>query len=158
MRNLKRYVILNRRAERGMSERGWSARVVVRYAVLQAPAVLLLVLVLTLVGRCVDIPAWFFWGLVGLWVVKDLSLFPFVWHAYDTDCAGAANCMVGVRGIAEDRLAPSGYIRVRGELWRAELMGDGPPIDKGQRVRVRGISGLKLIVQADDAGNDQPGS
>jgi len=158
MGDLKRYVILNRRAKRGVNERGWSARVVVRYAVLQAPAVLLLVLVLTLVGRWVDIPAWFFWGLVGLWVVKDLSLFPLVWRAYDTDCAGVANCIVGARGIADDRLAPSGYIRVRGELWRAELMGDGPPIDKGQRVRVRGISGLKLIVQADDAGNDQPGS
>lgn len=141
-----------------MSKRGWSARVVVRYAALQVPAVVLLVLVLTLVRQWVDIPAWFVWGLVGLWVIKDLVMFPLVWRAYDTDCAGAANCMVGARGVAKDRLAPSGYIRVRGELWQAEVMGDGPPIDRGQRVRVRGIiSGLKLAVQADDPGTDQPG-
>lgn len=137
-----------------MNERGWSVRVVVRYALFQVPAVVLLVLALALVRRWVDIPAWFVWGLVGLWVVKDLILFPFVWRAYDTDRAGAANCMVGARGIAKDRLAPSGYIRVRGELWRAEVMGDGPPIDRGQRVQVRGVCGLKLLVQPDDVGTD----
>ena len=78
-----------------MNERGWSVRVVVRYAVLQVPAVVLLVLVLILVRQWVDISAWFVWGMVGLWVVKDLILFPFVWRAYDTDHGGAANCMVG---------------------------------------------------------------
>lgn len=137
-----------------MNDRRWSARVVVRYAVLQVPAVVILALVLTLVRQWVDIPAWFVWGLVALWVVKDLILFPFVWRAYDTDHAGAANSMVGTRGIAKDRLAPSGYIRVRGELWQAEVMGGTPPIDRGQRVRVREISGLKLLVQPDDAGTD----
>jgi len=134
-----------------MNERGWSARVVVRYAVLQVPAVVILVLVLTLVRRWVDLPAWFVWGLVALWVAKDVILFPFVWRAYDSD---DTNSMVGTRGIAEERLAPSGYVRVRGELWQAEVMGDGPPIDRGQRVRVRGICGLKLLVQPDDAGTD----
>ncbi len=137
-----------------MNDRRWSARVVVRYAVLQVPAVVILVLVLTLVRQWVDIPAWFVWGLVYLWVVKDLILFPFVWRAYDTDRAGATNSMVGTRGIAKDRLALSGYIRVRGELWQAEVMGGSPPIDRGQRVRVRGISGLKLFVQPDDVGTD----
>ena len=137
-----------------MNERGWSVRVVVRYAVLQVPAVVLLVLVLILVRQWVDIPAWFVWGMVGLWVVKDLILFPFVWRAYDTDHGGAANCMVGARGIAKDRLAPSGYIRVRGELWQAEVMEDGPPIHRGQRVQVRGICGLKLLVQPDKVGTD----
>ena len=87
-------------------------------------------------------------------LVKDLILFPFVWRAYDTDPTRAANSMIGARGIAKDRLAPSGYIRVRGELWQAEVMGDGLPIDRGQGVRVRGISGLKLLVQADDVGTD----
>jgi membrane protein implicated in regulation of membrane protease activity len=132
----------------------WSARVVVRYAVLQLPAVVLLVLILTLVRRWADIPAWFVWGLVGLWVVKDVIMFPFVWRAYDTDRTRTANSMVGSRGIAKDRLAPSGYIRVCSELWRAEVMGGDPPIERGQRVRVRGICGLKLLVQPDDAGTD----
>ena len=137
-----------------MNERRWSARVVVRYAIFQVPAVVLLALVLTLVRRWVNIPTWSAWGLVGLWVVKDVILFPFVWRAYDTDNAMAENSMVGARGIAKDRLNPSGYIQVRAELWQAEVIGDGPPIDMGQRVRVRGICGLKLLVQPDNAGTD----
>jgi len=137
-----------------MNERRWSARVVVRYTVLQVPALVLLVLILTLVRRWAGIPAWFVWGLVGLWVVKDVIMFPFVWRAYDTDRTRTANSMVGSRGIAKDRLAPSGHIRVRGELWQAEVMGGSPPIERGQRVWVRGISGLKLLVQPDEVETD----
>ena len=133
-----------------MNRRGWSARVVVRYALLQVAEVALLVLALIVVQRWVDLPAWFGWGLVALWVAKDVILFPFVWRAYDWDRPGATNSMVGTQGIAEERLAPSGYVRVRGELWQAEVMGDGPPLDRGEAVRVRGICGLTLLIEPDN--------
>jgi membrane-bound ClpP family serine protease len=87
-------------------------------------------------------------------VLKDIALFPFVWSAYDKGSAEATRSMIGARGLAMSPLSPTGYIRVQGELWRAEAMGKGPPIGKGRRVVVRGISELKLIVQADDAAND----
>jgi len=121
-----------------------------RYVLLQLPAVVILVLILVLVRRWVDIPAWFFWGLVALWVAKDVILFPFTWRAYDWDRRGDTNSMIGARGIAEDRLAPSGYIRVHGELWQGEVMEGGPPIDRGERVRVLGIRKLTLLVQSDN--------
>ena len=133
-----------------MNRRDWSARVVVRYALLQVAGVALLVLDLIVVRRWVDLPAWFAWGLVALWVATDVILFPFVWRAYDWDRPGTTNSMVGTRGIAEERLAPSGYVRVRGELWQAEVMGDGPPLDRGEAVRVRGICGLTLLIEPDN--------
>jgi membrane protein implicated in regulation of membrane protease activity len=120
---------------------------VVKYALLQVPGVALLVLILIVVQQWVDLPAWFGWGLVALWVAKDAILFPFVWRAYDSE---DTNSMVGTRGIAEERLAPSGYVRVRGELWQAEVMGDGPPLDRGEAVRVRGICGLTLLIEPDN--------
>jgi membrane protein implicated in regulation of membrane protease activity len=138
------------RSQRGKRERGWSARVMVRYALLQVPALGLLVVLLIVVQRWVDLPAWFTWGLVALWVAKDVIFFPLTWRAYDWDRPGDANSMVGVRGITEQQLAPSGYIRARGELWKAELMGDGPPIGRGEAVYVRGIRGLTLLVQRDN--------
>jgi len=55
--------------------------------------------------------------------------------------------MVGAQGIAKERLAPSGYVQVRGELWKAELMEGSPPLEKGDRVRVEGVRGLRLVVQ-----------
>jgi membrane protein implicated in regulation of membrane protease activity len=112
--------------------------------------VVILFLILVFVRRWVDIPAWFFWGLVALWVAKDVILFPFTWRAYDWDRRGDKNSMIGARGIAEDRLAPSGYIRVHGELWQGEVMEGGPPIDRGERVRVLGIRKLTLLVQSDN--------
>lgn len=134
-----------------MNKRGWSARVVVRYVLIQVPAVALLVLILILVRRWVDLPAWFVWGLITLWVGKDVILFPFVWHAYErANRPQYVSLMVGARGIAEERLAPSGYIRVHGELWQAEVIGGRPPINRGNGVRVREIRGLTLLVQPDN--------
>jgi membrane protein implicated in regulation of membrane protease activity len=133
---------------------GWSGRVVVRYVLLQVPALSVLILMLILVQRWVDLPSWLFWCLVGLWVAKDTILFPFTWRAYDWDRLRNANPMVGSRGSAEDRLAPSGYVRVHGELWQAEVMEDGPPVEKGQAVRVRGIRGLTLLVQPNNEQSD----
>ena len=56
--------------------------------------------------------------------------------------------MIGMQGIAQDRLAPGGYVQVRGELWQAELMGGGTPVEKGAAVKVRKTRGLTLIVQS----------
>jgi membrane-bound ClpP family serine protease len=137
------------RVQRGMNKRSLSARIVVRYTLLQLPAVALLILILILVRRWVDVPTWFVWGLVALWVGKDVILFPFVWRAYDWGSPGETNSIIGARGIAEDRLGPSGYIRVHGELWQGELIGGGPPVDRGKGVRVLGIRKLTLLVQPD---------
>lgn len=137
-----------------MKKGGWSARVVVRYALLQVPGVALLVLVLIVVQRWVDLPAWFAWGIVAFWVAKDVILFPFVWRAYDSE---DTNSIIGARGIAEERLAPSGYVRLRGELWQAKVMGDGPPIDRGEAVRVRGIRGLTLLIEPNNEESEKQG-
>lgn len=39
--------------------------------------------------------------------------------------------MLDARGIAKEKLDPSGYVQVRGELWKAEVWGGGPPVDAG---------------------------
>ena len=134
------------------SQHGWSARVVVRYGLLQLPGLALLVLFLVLALRWFDIPSWVVWGFLALWVVKDVILFPFVWRAYDRDQPRDKNPLLGAHGIARDRLAPSGYILVHGELWQAEVTEGSPPIEKGKGVLVRGTRGLTLIVESDNEG------
>jgi membrane protein implicated in regulation of membrane protease activity len=129
-----------------MNQRRGPTRILLRYALLQLPGLVLLVLILVFVQRWVDLPAWVFWGFIAIWVVKEAILFPFVRRAYDWDRPQGANSMVGARGIAKERLAPSGYIQVRGELWRAELMEGSPPLEKGVGVRVKGACGLRLVV------------
>ena len=131
-----------------LNKRGWSTRLVLRYTLLQIPGLALLVLILIVIQQWVELPAWFTWGLVIIWVVKEAALFPLVWRAYDWDHAGESNSMVGLRGVVQERLAPSGSVRVRGELWRAKVMGDGPSIDKGEVIQVREIRGLTLFVES----------
>jgi membrane protein implicated in regulation of membrane protease activity len=130
-----------------MRKRSWSFRIFVRYLLFQVPGVVVLYFLLVLARRVVVLPMWFIWSITALWVLKDLVLFPAVWHAYDQERRDDVNSMVGSRGIAEDRLDPSGYIRVHGELWKAEVMGGSPSIRKGEEVTVRGIRGLRLFVE-----------
>jgi len=77
-------------------------------------------------------------------------MFPFVWRAYEAD--GRVHPMMGARGIAQERLAPSGYIRVNDELWKAEALGKDREIAKGEAVLIREIKGLTLIVEPEGEG------
>jgi membrane protein implicated in regulation of membrane protease activity len=60
--------------------------------------------------------------------------------------------MIGRRGIAEEQLSPTGYIRVKDELWKAEVIG-GRAAEKGETVRTHGIRGLILLVEHEGDGN-----
>lgn len=44
---------------------------------------------------------------------------------------------------------PVGKVKAGAEIWRART--DGPPISKGERVSVRGITGLTMIVSREDS-------
>jgi membrane protein implicated in regulation of membrane protease activity len=98
------------------------------------------------------VAAWLVWGLglpgwlagVGLaaLVLKDLLLFPALRAVFRPSQRPQP---VGARGESVERLAPAGYVRVRGELWRAES--HGPAIPAGRPVLVREARGLTLIVE-----------
>jgi membrane protein implicated in regulation of membrane protease activity len=132
-----------------MEKKGWSARVVLRYALLQVPFTALVIVVLIWVRKWVDFPIWFICGLVAFLVIKDIVLYPFVWRAYDPDSPALTNTLEGARGIAINDLHPSGYIEIGAEKWQAEVIEGSPPIRRGQRVRVHGIRGLTLLVELD---------
>jgi len=82
------------------------------------------------------------------WLVKDVALFPFVWRAYADDVTGFSFSPVGRRGVVVSRLAPTGMVRVRGELWRASTVTDAAPLEVGADVRVLEAQGLALTVES----------
>jgi membrane-bound ClpP family serine protease len=131
-------------------KRRWSTQTLVKYTLLQLPVIVLLTIVLLVIRRWVDIPLWLILGIIAFWAVKDIIMFPIVWRSYDQSRPGDATSIIGIWGFAKDRLAPTGYIQVRGELWRAEVMEGDAPIEKGERVRVMEIEGLTLLVQRED--------
>ena len=117
-----------------------------RYILLNIPGLAAVILILIIIQHWVVLPGWLFWSIIVFWVVKDALLFPFVWRAYDWERPGKSRSMVGERGIAKERLAPAGYVQVRGELWRAVIIDDGPAIEMGQSVKIVKMDWLTLFV------------
>ena len=125
-------------------------KVLLRYTLYQLPALALLVFIFLVVRQWVEIPGWVSAGVLAAWILKDIVLFPLTWRAYERDGEKKTNTIIGRTGIARDRLAPSGYVTVRGELWRAETTGKCSNVEKGEAVRVNDIKGLTLLVEKTD--------
>jgi membrane-bound ClpP family serine protease len=117
-----------------------------RYILLNIPELAAVVLILVIIEHWAALPVWLFWSIIGFWIVKDALLFPFIWRAYDWNRSEQSGSLIGVQGIAKQRLIPSGYVQIHGELWRAERFGNGPPIEAGQTVRVEKMEGLTVFV------------
>ncbi len=127
-----------------------SHRTVAKYILFQLPE-LSVVCVLAIGARSwVGLADWAAAGIIALWVIKDVVMFPFVRIAYQPSSGGGAASMVGARGVAQDALRPSGYVRISAELWRAELPQGAAPVEAGGRVRVAGVRGLTLVVDSDE--------
>ena len=146
MRNIFRLKFPSRRTPK----REWNRGVVLRYALLQVPGTLFMVLVILLIDRwLMAISPWIAMIVVLLVILKDIFLFPFIWRAYDWNRAVDHASMIGRRGIVVSRLDPCGYVRIRGELWKAETEDGAQTVEKGRAVTVLRARGLQLCVQAD---------
>jgi len=132
-----------------MKRKGWSARVVLRYALFQVPFTALVVVALIVLRKWLDIPTWFIYGVVAFLVIKDIVLFPLVWRSYDPDSPAQSHSLEGARGKALENLNPSGYVEVGAELWKAEVVEGRSPVRRGELVRVCSVRGLTLLVQPD---------
>jgi membrane-bound serine protease (ClpP class) len=65
------------------------------------------------------------------------------WRAQRNKVLIGPEALVGAEAIVQQPLAPRGQVLVHGELWMAE---SGSPVDAGDRVRVRAVQGLTLLV------------
>lgn len=117
-----------------------------KYLILQVPGWVLAVIVATALRHWLDLPLWAALGLVALWVIKDLVMYPLLRTAYESDVKTGVDQLVGTYGVALDELAPRGYVRVRGELWQAEVRSGSHAVSAGSMVRVEGARGMTLFV------------
>jgi membrane protein implicated in regulation of membrane protease activity len=136
--------------------------VALRYAALQIPGQVFVLLLGVAAWEWLGAPAWLAWGAPLFWVVKDALLFPFVWRAYEPDDPSAPGGLVGATALVEDPLGPSGWVRIGPELWRAELVAGAAAAPRGARVRVVRVEGLVLrvepVAQSGAAGSGAPSS
>ena len=129
------------------------SRVYIRYGLLTIPGTVVLILVLIVVQNWVPLPYWLRVTLIFLWIAKEAILFPFTWRAYDHNGSEVSSPMIGERGRTRERLAPTGYIQVQSELWKAEIMPGESSIEKDKWVRIMKREGLILFVVPEETEN-----
>jgi membrane-bound ClpP family serine protease len=112
------------------------------YLLAQVPGWLMALLLAGLLHRWFGVSPLLAAGLVVLWVVKDLALYPLLKRFYVSD---TAHPMLGQVGRTVTPLAPGGFVRVRGELWQARA--NGTPVGAEASVRVHAVDGLVLHVE-----------
>ena len=86
------------------------------------------------------------WGLILLmiaWCAYNIYAYRVGSRALRKKPVAGLTAMVGSKGEVVNRLAPEGFIRIKGELWQATSIGGN--IDNGEEVTVVGQDGLKLI-------------
>jgi membrane-bound serine protease (ClpP class) len=66
------------------------------------------------------------------------------WRAQRNKVLIGPEALVGAEAIAQQPIAPRGQVLVHGELWIAE---SSTPVPAGDRVRVRAVQGLTLLVE-----------
>jgi membrane protein implicated in regulation of membrane protease activity len=122
---------------------------------LQLPDIILAGLILFVLHRWAGLPYGWAVGAFVVWILKDIAMYPLVRSAFAPARTGA-EAFIGARAVVAAALAPLGYVRLDGELWRAESMQTGDAIPAGAPVVVRAVQGLTFLVEADTPGGRRP--
>lgn len=125
----------------------FESRTIFKYIALHLAELFTLVLALILVRHFFGIPTWSMIVIMIVWILKDIVLFPMVWKAYAYNDNRPVKDLMGLEATVTHSLDPVGYVRVHGELWRAEVSDRQRPAKRGERMKVIESSGMTLIVE-----------
>lgn len=123
------------------------SRVILKYALIHLAELVIVVCALILARRFFSISTWLMLTIVALWILKDVVLFFKVWRAYAFEDNRPTRKLVGLEATVIHSLDPLGYVRVGGELWKAEIRDHGHPARRGEKARVVDVRGMTLIVE-----------
>ena len=122
-------------------------KLIIKYFLLQLPGYVLLICVIILIQKVVNVSAYAMWSAFGLWIAKDIVLFPFLGRYYDASYHKDRFSMIGQQGVVCKPLSPKGMVRIKGELWRAKALDPESTINMGKVVVVEKLKGLTLQVK-----------
>ena len=126
------------------------------YLLLQLPDIILAGVILFVLHRWAGLPYGWAVGAFVVWIVKDIAMYPLVRSAFAPARSGA-EAFIGARAVVTDALAPLGYVRLDGELWRAESLPPRQAIPAGAPVVVRAVQGLTFLVEPAAPGDRRQG-
>lgn len=119
---------------------------VFRYALLQVPGTILVLVATILLLKHTTWSAWIVWAGFGAWVLKDTILFFWVWPSYRS--SEGSDLMEGRKGRVVRSCRPEGTVEIYGALWKAVADDREQPLSAGTVIRVCGRDRLTLVVKA----------
>jgi len=131
------------------------SRTILKYVAIQLAQLVVIVGALLVVRGFVHVPAWVIVAVLGVWILKDIILYPWLWRAYAYPDTDPLSELVGMEATAMETLNPEGFVRVHGELWKARLApttpggspGKRPVLPRGERATVVGVRSSTLLVE-----------
>lgn len=122
--------------------------VLIKYMLFQIPETAIFIIALLIADRWINIPFWYFWSFVALWIVKDIISFPFLWYAFTNTVSENQYPRIGAEGIVLEKCNPKGHVILQGECWQAETTESRICINKGEHIVVNGHKGLVLLIRS----------
>ncbi len=126
---------------------GSRGRTIARYTLFQIPDLILLSLGLAAAVRWWDLSVFTAYGVVAIWIAKDIIMYPILRIAYEASGSSGVDAIHGALGVVTQPLVPSGYVRLGSERWKAELVCSSGVVPVGSAIRVVELRGLTLIVE-----------
>jgi len=124
-----------------------------KYFLLQIPGWLATGGVLTVLWHWQLLPRWLALLCFGAWLLKDLLLYPWLRQAYEDGAKTDSTALIGMRGVAQEDLKPTGYVRVRGELWRAVTVSADRTVVAGTEVEIVNAERMTVFVRPSPVSN-----
>lgn len=125
--------------------KGKKMRSIRAYVLLELGELVGLIILIVVLAQFIAIPLWLAVAIPAGKLLKFILVYPSVRRAARQPPAVGLESLIGEHGSVVDPLAPEGYVKIRGELWRARS--DGSPIPIGTEVEVWGTDGIKLLVR-----------
>ena len=118
-----------------------------RYWLLQVPGWGVLVVALVGANRYLGLSLFSAIVIFVAWFLKDWAIYPILKNHYRFRIEPPSDRLLGRKATAREPLRPLGYVQLRGELWSAEVVKGGDPVEVGEEVTVEAVDGLTLRVR-----------
>jgi len=111
------------------------------YVIRETAEVALIVLGLVVASRFLRVPVWAWIGIpLGKAIVSTAAYWLFLRRTFQRHHATGPQALIGGTGVALTSLRPTGQIKIRSEIWRAQSA-DGSEILEGTSIRVVAVDG-----------------
>jgi membrane protein implicated in regulation of membrane protease activity len=118
-----------------------------RYLLFQVPGWMTVAAVMGFLHVSAGVSASLGVAVVAFLVALDFVLYPFFRHSYASGAQVGPEALMGQRATVVKELAPEGFVRLRGERWKARMVEHGQHAGEGDIVEIAGIRGLTLLVR-----------